>query len=1395
MNAPTGSPAALPAYAELHCITNFTFLRGASHPHELVEQACALGYTALAVTDECSVAGVVRAHMASQGKPLKLLIGTELRLECGLRFVALARDRRGYGRLCRLVTRGRRAAIKGDYLLRRADVEELGLERCCILWLPSAQRPAAGSIRADEARWLTERVGGNVRIAVELLRDGADRERLVTLQGIGRDLGLPLVASGDVHMHVRQRRALQDALTAIRVNVPVAEAGWNLLPNGERYLRERERLARIYPPQLLEETLRVAEQCDFSLAELRYEYPHELVPAGETPASHLRKLTEEGVRHHWPQGAPADIRATIERELALIADLQYEPYFLTVHDIVAYARSRGILCQGRGSAANSIVCYCLRITAVDPQRATLLFERFISRERNEPPDIDIDFEHERREEVIQYVYRKYGRERAALGATVIMYRPRSALRDLGKALGLDPEQCAGLARVMQWWDGSDVMSERLSEAGLDPHGPVLARLLPLAHELVTLPGFPRHLSQHVGGFVISEGLLEELVPIENATMPDRTVVQWDKDDLNDLGLLKVDLLGLGMLTALRRAFDIVNTYRGTSHALGTLPAEDSSVFDMITRADTIGVFQIESRAQMAMLPRLRPRTYYDLVIEVAIVRPGPIQGDMVHPYLQRRKEGKPITYERPEVEEVLKRTLGVPIFQEQVMQLAIVAAGFTPGEADALRRAMGAWKRTGNLEHFREKLLTGMRARNYSEDFAQRLYKQMMGFGEYGFPECVVGETRVVDADTGRWVTVDEVVAGRVRLRATIACDAAFRLRKRAVLGVKSSGVKPVWRLRTGLGHTIIATAEHPFMTMNGWRPLGKLQVGDHVAAARSVPLSAGRRWPRHEILVLADRGAREKQFPPEVFELRKRSIALLLARLWEGDGSFSERGHASYDTASPQLAEEVQHLLLRLGIIARLYRRVRSYRGRRPEHLVVTVTGEEPLARFWRLIGRRFLDPRKRRQSRNLAVRRRGRMSRDIIPAGVRSIIRRERDALGLQWTQIEQAAGVCVRDIQARGGPKTGFRRFVIERLAPVLRSPELARLASSDLYWDRVVAIEAVGLRETYDLQIEDDHSFVANNLVVHNSHSASFALLAYDSAWLKHYEPAAFTCALLNSQPMGFYAPAQLVRDAREHGIEVLPVDVQESSVECTLERREDGQPALRLGLCLVKSLSGEGAKRLAAARSEARFGSVQELSRRATLDRGDLEALAAAGALGALSGNRHLAFWEVAGTERPLPLAPPGARAASLEEGRPLLEAPTEGQSIVADYAAVGLTLGRHPMALLRERFRKKCLSAAELRCVAHGKAVRTAGIVLMRQRPQSASGVTFLTIEDETGQVNLIVWESVGREQRRPLVESRLLEVHGELQHQEGVTHVIARRLIDRTALLGELLTRSRDFH
>ncbi len=1145
-------------YAELHALSNFSFLRGASQPEELVAQAAWLGYQALAVTDECSLAGIVRAHVAAKAHSLPLLIGSELHCTDQLCLIALASSRAGYGALCRLISKARRASPKGSYALARADLEG-ALDECLIIWLPPAGAGCAAR-QQEEGEWLRERFAGRLWIGVELLTSGFDARRLAMLTLLGRELGLPCVAAGDVHMHRRSRRALQDVLTAIRLNTTVDKAGFALYPNGERCLRPLNRLRELYPKPLLEATLEIAARCHFSLDELRYEYPEEIVPQGQTPSSHLRALTERGALERWPDGVPTAVREGLEHELRLIAELQYEPFFLTVHDIVVFARSRGILCQGRGSAANSVVCYCLQITAVDPSRMSMLFERFISRERNEPPDIDVDFEHERREEVIQYLYAKYGRDRAALAATIISYRRRSALRDLAKALG---------------------------SAGAERHDALLEQIL----------GFPRHLSQHVGGFVIARHRLDELVPIENAAMPDRTVIQWDKDDLDALGLLKVDVLGLGMLAAIRRTFDLVNDFGGSRAVQGPLqlsnvPPEDPVVYEMICRADTAGVFQIESRAQMAMLPRLRPRNYYDLVIEVAIVRPGPIQGEMVHPYLRRRNDEEAVTYPSPAVESVLKRTLGVPIFQEQVMQLAIVAAGFTPGEADSLRRAMAAWKRKGGMEPFERRLIEGMRAHGLPEAFARQLFKQILGFGEYGFPECVAGETRVVDADTGKWLTIDEVIGGQARLDSTLACDSELRLRKRKVLRVMRSGIKPVFRLCTALGHEIVATAEHPFLTMTGWVQLGNLTVGDHVAIARSLSL---------------------------------------------------------------------------------------------------------------------------------------------------------------------------------------------------------ELPRQSRSDIDWDSIVSVEPVGSRETYDLQIEGDHNFLANHFIVHNSHAASFALLVYVSAWLKCHEPAAFCAALINSQPMGFYAPAQLVRDARAHGVEVRPVALEVSNWDCTLERREDGRAAVRLGLRMVRSLSQAGAERLLGARANRAFTDIADLAERARLNQGDLEALAAADALLDLTGHRYRSVWQVSGVERVLPLLP---ASTVIPEGVPLLRAPREGQQIVADYSSMGLTLRRHPLALLRERLTQRGLIPHQaLWDQPNGRIVSTAGLVITRQRPGSASGVIFVTMEDETGYANLIVWAGVAMAHRAALLDSRLLEVRGKVQREGDVLHLIAQRLTNLSALLGDLMVSSRDFH
>ncbi|MDH3902061.1 MAG: error-prone DNA polymerase, partial [Xanthomonadales bacterium] len=727
-------------YAELVCTSNFTFLNGASHPQELVARAAELGYYAIALTDECSLAGIVRAFEETRrckknGKDIKLISGSLFRLENGSRLILLAGDITAYAQLCTLITRGRRNAPKGSYVLPDKAFEN-NLDHCMALWLPETRNtgPDVDRREADvlTAHWVASHFPERSWIAASLCLGFDDESHLAHLIDTAKAAGLPVTACGDVQMHARSRRMLHDVLTAIRHGCTLPELGYRALPCGERHLRSRNHLASLYRQELLDESVRIARRCSFSLDQLRYRYPREVVPQGISSAAHLRDLTEAGIRQRWPAGISAELRQQIEHELTLISDLHYESYFLTVNDIVQFARGRDILCQGRGSAANSAVCYCLGITEVDPARMNMLFERFISRERDEPPDIDVDFEHERREEVIQYIYRKYGRERAALAATVISYRPRSAIRDVGKALGFSPNQIDRLARNMSWWDEPVRFAQRLAEQGFEADNLKVRQLLYLVQNLV---GFPRHLSQHVGGFVISENTLASLVPVENASMADRTVIQWDKDDLETLGLLKVDCLALGMLTAIHRCLDLVNDFYATDMGLADVPVEDAETYNMIQKADTIGVFQIESRAQMAMLPRLKPACFYDLVIEVAIVRPGPIQGNMVHPYLQRRRGLEPVIYPSDALRKVLQRTLGVPIFQEQVMQIAMVAAGFSGSEADALRRSMAAWARRGGLEHMRMRLINGMLERGYEPDFAEQIFEQVKGFGEYGFPE------------------------------------------------------------------------------------------------------------------------------------------------------------------------------------------------------------------------------------------------------------------------------------------------------------------------------------------------------------------------------------------------------------------------------------------------------------------------------------------------------------------------------------------------------------------------------------------------------------------------------------------------------------------------------------
>ena len=711
-------------YAELHCLSAFSFQRGASTARELFGRAKELGYAALAITDECSLAGIVRAFEAANETGVPLIVGAEFQVEDGPKIVLLCETLGGYQHLCRLITVARRRAKKGEYRCLREDFSD-GADG--LLRLLCRNSPTGNS----EIPWLKAVFPDRLWLAVELHRGPDDDQRWQALQALAREHDLPMVAAGDVHMHVRKRRSLQDTLTAVRHHCTIAEAGWRLFPNGERHLRTRHALAAIYQAELMAEGMRIARRCTFTLDQLRYTYPRELVPDGHTPTSWLRQLTEEGVAWRWPDGIPDKARSQVEHELALIAELNYESYFLTVHDIVRFARGQGILCQGRGSAANSAVCFALGVTEIDPARMNLLFERFISRERNEPPDIDIDFEHERREEVIQYVYDRYGRERAALTAVAISYRSRSAINDVAKALGLPPDQVSELSSMLDHWSERTPTEAQLCERGFDPGSPLIRCVVALTGELI---GFPRHLSQHPGGFVISEHPLHTLVPVENASMPDRTVIQWDKDDLDTLGLMKVDCLALGMLTAVRKTLDVLRAAGRRDLSVATIPAEDPATYAMMGKADTVGVFQIESRAQMAMLPRLQPKNFYDVVIQVAIVRPGPIQGDMVHPYLRRRRGEEPIDYP-PQLRHVFERTLGVPLFQEQVMQMAVVAAGFTPGEADQLRRSMAAWKRHGGLEPHQQRLTAGMLERGYSQEYAEQLFERIKGFGSYGFPE------------------------------------------------------------------------------------------------------------------------------------------------------------------------------------------------------------------------------------------------------------------------------------------------------------------------------------------------------------------------------------------------------------------------------------------------------------------------------------------------------------------------------------------------------------------------------------------------------------------------------------------------------------------------------------
>ncbi|MDH6017638.1 error-prone DNA polymerase [Vibrio splendidus] len=1026
-------------YSELFCQSNYSFLEGASHAEELVLQADFLRYKALAVTDECSVAGIVKVHSAIKQHKLSLkqIVGSMFWLNEECQVVLLCPNRTAYAELCRIITNARRRSSKGHYQLSEWDI--MSAKHCFILWLPQQKNEDV-----HWGQWLSQHHSGRLWIGLQRHLKQTDQQYTDYCVELSQHHHLPITACGGVLMHNANRLPLQHSLTAIKYQKPITEVGSHLLANTERCLRSINKLSHIFKTEWLEESNRISELCKFELNSLRYEYPSELIPQGETPMSYLRMLVERGKQARFPQGVPSNIQQIIDKELGLIDDLDYPFFFLTIHDIVMFAKSQGILYQGRGSAANSVVCYCLEITSVDPRQISVLFERFISKERDEPPDIDVDFEHERREEVIQYIYQKYGRERAALAATVISYRFKSAVRDVGKALGLQETQLDYFIKNTNRRDKSLGWQAQLTQLGLQPDSLKGQQFIHLVNEII---GFPRHLSQHVGGFVISSGPLYELVPVENAAMHERTIIQWDKDDLETLGLLKVDVLALGMLSAIRKCFDLIKRIHGRSLTIAEIThlKDDPQVYGMIQRADTVGIFQIESRAQMSMLPRLKPRTYYDLVIQIAIVRPGPIQGDMVHPFLKRRDGIEPISYPSKDVESVLSRTLGVPIFQEQVIKLAMVAAGFTGGEADQLRRAMAAWKKNGNVFKFKNKLIEGMQKRGYETEFAEQIFKQICGFGEYGFPE-------------------------------------------------------------------------------------------------------------------------------------------------------------------------------------------------------------------------------------------------------------------------------------------------------------------------------------------------------------SHSASFAVLAYCSAWLKCYYPECFYASLLNSQPMGFYSPSQLVQDAQRHNVAILPVCVNASQDNHIVVEHQNGL-AIRLGLRQIKGFSEHGIQSVLANRPQSGYrhpSQVKQLS----MNKKDIELLASANALNNVSGDRFQTRWAMMDSASDLPLFNQVDDYTEDDNGELSLHQPSEMQDLLEDFTSVGISLNKHPITLLEEAGRLgRFTHMKDLIQQRHKSMVTVVGLVTGKQSPGTAAGVTFVTLEDNTGNINVVVWGATARAQQQAYLTAKALKVQGILEKEGEVVHVIAGKLIDITEEIVGLNTKSRDFH
>jgi error-prone DNA polymerase len=1197
-------------YVELHARSAFSFLEAAALPEALAAQAARFEQPAMALVDRDGVYGAPRFYRACTRLGITPLIGAEVTLAGGGQLPLLVEDREGYQNLCRLLTRIKMRAPKGECAATLEDLAEHAGGLICLTG--GAEGPVALRLAAEGAggaRALVERLAdifGRFNVYVELQRHlRRDEEaRNDWLRRLAGALRVPVLATHEPRMVDRRSRPVLDVLTCIRHGTTLDRAGRLLAPNSERVVMSSREMELLFAdcPEAVARTGELALRLGFTLKNLGYRFPDYPLPPGETPLGFLRRLCESGARERYRSGPLAErARRQIERELALIGRLDLAGYFLIVWDLVEHCRAHDILVQGRGSAANSAVCYALGITAVDPVGMELLFERFLSEERGEWPDIDLDLPSgDRREAVIQYVYERYGRLGAAMTANVITYRGRSAAREVGKALGLPPDLTERLAQFVsgfEYKDPGDTLIAHLGEAGCDVTHPRIRRF---AEAWTAIQDLPRHLGQHSGGMVICQGRLDSIVPLEPATMPGRSVIQWDKDDCAALGIVKVDLLGLGMMSLLQDALAMIRD-RGGSVDLAHLPPNDSAVYAMLQQADTIGVFQVESRAQMATLPRLRPERFYDLVVQVAIIRPGPIVGDMVHPYLRRRAGREPVTVPHPALEPILARTLGVPLFQEQLLRMAMATAGFSGGEAEELRRAFGFKRSERAMKEVETKLRAGMERQGIVGEQAEAIIRSITAFALYGFPECVVGETRVIDADTGRWVRIENVAKGHARIEHTLACDVEMRIRRRRVLDATSSGSRMVYRVRTALGRDLMATAEHPLLTVEGWRALGHLELGDHLAAARGLPPVGRARWPRHEL----------------------------------------------FD--------------------------------------------------------------------------------------------------------------------------------------------SSHLTRLATSDLYWDRVVAIEPVGVRETYDLHIEGDHNFVANDFVVHNSHAASFALLAYASAYLKTHHPAAFYAALLNNQPMGFYHPATIVRDAQRHRQAIHPVDVNHSAWLCTIEA--DG--AVRLGLRYVKGLREEMGRRIEAERRRAPFGSVADLVKRSGLNREEILGVGEIGALRSMGFERRAAIWEAERAIRPggplydeVPQAP---------EQSPL-RAMTPEECVVADYEGTSLSLGPHPVEFHRRRLsRLGVVRAVDLSKLPPGGWVRVAGAVIVRQRPGTAKGFMFLNLEDETGLVNVIVRPALFARCRLPLVTEPFLLVEGTLQHQDRVVSVRAERIQPLREGLGRMP--SHDFH